>query len=84
MLQRIKCWLGFHVYRVLRPLLIGGELIECVFCTTKLCLHHGRMQVIPFDADVQLAEAQLRSLLATPQREPGTDTGGRVDVRNKG
>ncbi len=58
-----RCVFGYHVYRVLRPLLIGGELVECTRCEKKLCIHHGRQQVIPFDEDIQKVESDIRNML---------------------
>jgi hypothetical protein len=66
MIGKIKCLFGFHVYKVLRPLMIGGELIECVRCGTKLCIHHGRQRVIPYDEDIQLLERQITKLMESP------------------
>lgn len=62
-MKPIRCFFGFHLYKVLRPLLIGGELIECIRCQIKLCIHHGRQKVIPFDADIQKVEKQLQELV---------------------
>lgn len=47
-----------------RPLLIGGDLIQCVFCDKMLCIHHGRQQVIPYDAEIKKFEADIRALQA--------------------
>lgn len=62
--QRLKCWLGYHAMVTVRPLLIGGHLIQCVFCDKMMCIHHGRQQVIDYDDDVKKWEAELRALYA--------------------
>lgn len=62
--MRFLCWIIGHRLVEMRELLIGGVLCQCVWCGSELCVHHGRQQVIPFDADVEKAEIDIRRILA--------------------
>lgn len=63
-MRRLLCWVFGHQLVEMRELLIGGKLYQCAQCELELCIHHGRQQVIRYDADVEQAEIDLRKLLA--------------------
>jgi hypothetical protein len=66
----IRCWLFGHKLKRVRPLLIGGELVLCHRCGIQLCVHHGRQQVIPYDAEIQRFEEDIRNLIEKYAEEP--------------
>lgn len=63
-LSKFLCLVFGHRLERVRDLEIGGELVECYACGVQLCVHRGRQQVIPYDAEIELFENQIRQLYA--------------------
>ena len=53
LINKIKCWFGFHIFYRIKKLSIHSEKIGCKNCSKEWGMHHPTKSFVEWDKDLE-------------------------------